>query len=265
MAVRRRYKTGGPAPVDVDPVAVAEPPAAPVAQTPEPEPENQLVGQIAAQAHAEELQRQSPQHQAAPVDHQQQVAAHIDSLPISEHKKAFLYQYPQLLVEPLNHLMRHQYQIALHAGVEDDTPAMNEAILVGIQRDLEHHRALTSANARPTLDNAQAHQEASQAAQELTREAEAIMAERQADQPAALPAPRRSIPMSAPVSREVPLASGDRASQDNTLTVEEREVARNSFTDQNLTNSQKEQLYWQNKRKLKQMRASGAYPMPERN
>lgn len=80
--------------------------------------------------------------------------------------------------------------------------------------------------------------------------------------PAPAPA-RRSMPVSAPVSREVPTASGQRRSNTMTLSPEEREIARNSFGSikgaPDLTNDQKERLYAENKAKLNRMRASGEY------
>jgi len=93
--------------------------------------------------------------------------------------------------------------------------------------------------------------------------------------PAAAPEPepqpqpqpqRRSIPMTAPVSRDVPTASGQRQpSSKVTLTAEERQIARTSFTASDMTNEQKELLYARNKQKLAQQRANGAYPQAERN
>lgn len=77
---------------------------------------------------------------------------------------------------------------------------------------------------------------------------------------------RRSMPVSAPVSREVPTATGERQpSKSMTLSEEERRIARSSFTASDMTNAQKEYLYAQNKRKLQTMRANGQYPQPERN
>lgn len=71
---------------------------------------------------------------------------------------------------------------------------------------------------------------------------------------------RRSIPMTAPVSRDVPTPSGQRAASSKiTLTAEERQIARTSFTDDNMTNEQKELLYARNKAKLIKMRANGEY------
>lgn len=77
---------------------------------------------------------------------------------------------------------------------------------------------------------------------------------------------RRSMPVSAPVSRDVPTASGQRQpSSKMNLSAEERAIARSSFTATDMTNDQKELLYAQNKRKLANMRANGQYPQSERN
>lgn len=86
-------------------------------------------------------------------------------------------------------------------------------------------------------------------------------------EPTPQPAPQqRTMPMRAPVSREVPTASGQRAPSSRiTLTPEERQIARISFTAPDLTDAQKEYLYAQNKQRLAKMRANGEYPQPERN
>lgn len=75
---------------------------------------------------------------------------------------------------------------------------------------------------------------------------------------------RRSIPMSAPVSRDVPTASGQRQSDNKmTLTAEERQTARLSIPDTHglppLSNAQKELIYAKNKQKLNAMKANGTY------
>jgi hypothetical protein len=86
--------------------------------------------------------------------------------------------------------------------------------------------------------------------------------------PAPAPAPspqpqRRSVPVSAPVSREPPTSSGQRSTGNQiTLTPEERAIARNSFGAVNgkeLTNAEKERLYALNKAKYQKMRANGTY------
>ncbi len=86
-------------------------------------------------------------------------------------------------------------------------------------------------------------------------------------EPQPQPAPQqRTMPMRAPVSRDVPTASGQRAPSSRiTLTPEERQIARTSFTAPDMTDAQKEYLYAQNKAKLAKQRANGSYPQPERN
>lgn len=69
---------------------------------------------------------------------------------------------------------------------------------------------------------------------------------------------RRSMPVSAPVSREVPTTSGVRQETKMNLSPEERLIARTSFSS-DMTDAQKEYLYAQNKKKLRDMRANGQY------
>lgn len=81
---------------------------------------------------------------------------------------------------------------------------------------------------------------------------------------AAQPQRSRSMPMSAPVSRDVPGSNGQRQdSKKMYLTPEEVQIARLSIVDRpdmpKMTNAQKEYLYAQNKMKLKNQRASGEY------
>lgn len=89
--------------------------------------------------------------------------------------------------------------------------------------------------------------------------------------PAAEPAPaaqpqRRSMPVTAPVSRDVPTSSGQRqTSSQITLSAEEVRIAHSSFTDPTgkMTNADKERQYALNKMKLQKMRANGLYPSRE--
>ena len=152
--------------------------------------------------------------------------------------------------------MRHAYMLA--TGIADDTPAMDQAILSGVSKDIEHHRALsamTSADARPTAENAQMHDDVSQAAAELMREADehhaAYLAE---NPPPAPPRKRKSIPMSAPVSRDFSAVSGNQR-QENTLRADERQIAHVSFP--HLSPPQAEYEYLKNKRRMIAMKASG--------
>jgi hypothetical protein len=226
--------------------------------TPPPQPGNSMMAAIEAAQRAEDMQRQQPQPAQQP-SQEQQLAAHIDGLPISDHKKRFLRQYPQLLSEPLHHVMRQYYQAALQAGVEDDTPQMDQAILEGVQREIEHHRKLTSASARPTPENAEAHDDTLQSVSELTAEAAQHLAERAAEQtPVEAPVMRRNIPMSAPVSREVHMASGGRTPSQITLSRDEREIANSSF--RHLPPHQREMAYAKNKRLMLEMKRDGRLP-----
>jgi len=68
---------------------------------------------------------------------------------------------------------------------------------------------------------------------------------------------RRSMPVTAPVSRDVPSASGTRQRTPMHLNEEEREVARNSMSW--LPPAQAEYEYAKNKAKLQRMRANGTY------
>jgi hypothetical protein len=70
---------------------------------------------------------------------------------------------------------------------------------------------------------------------------------------------QRSMPVSAPVSRDVPGPSGQRTTNRITLSPEERDIARKSFTATDMTDEQKERLYAMNKQKLHKLRANGEY------
>lgn len=74
---------------------------------------------------------------------------------------------------------------------------------------------------------------------------------------------KRSIPMTAPVSRDAVSPSGTRQGNKITLTEEERRIARDSIIDRpdlpKLTDAQKEYIYAQNKQRLLRMRATGEY------
>lgn len=82
--------------------------------------------------------------------------------------------------------------------------------------------------------------------------------------PAAQPQ-RRSMPVTAPVSRDVPTSSGQRQTTQHTLSAEEVRIAHSSFTDPTgkMTNADKERAYLLNKIKLQKMRSNGMYPSRE--
>jgi hypothetical protein len=93
-------------------------------------------------------------------------------------------------------------------------------------------------------------------AEETEREAEALRAPPKPIMPSA----RRSMPVTAPVSRDVPSVSTGRShSFSNTVTLSpaEREVARNSFSDPSMSPEDRERLYATNKRRMLIARANG--------
>ena len=65
--------------------------------------------------------------------------------------------------------------------------------------------------------------------------------------------------MSAPVTRNIPSATGRRPEGSNRLSAEEADIARRSFGDPNMTVAQKELLYLRNREKYRQMKADGRY------
>jgi hypothetical protein len=251
MATRRKYRgppafrEGGRVPID-DVIVVASPEAATAppehaAMPPDhqmPDDRGPLGRALDAQQRAEDLQREA--HQASPAER------HINSIPgLTDHKRAFLRANPDLLHADVAPLVARAHQAALHAGIEDDTEAMNRHVMDEVVRSIEQHRELTSARARPTEENRTIHESAA----DLGRMAEQYLAEYQDEHaPAAAPAvaPRRSIPYSAPVSRESPTMSGQpRQTSQNTLSPDERFIARESFP--HLSKGQAEYEYFKNK------------------
>jgi hypothetical protein len=222
-----------------------------------PADDGAIMRAVQAAARAEQMQREAAQqHQGQPQS--STVEQHVDGLPgLSDRKRAFLKANPALLRQDIATVAGRQYQAALQAGIPDDTPEIERWIIDNTAREIEHHRELTSAHARPTPE----HEAIAEAAADLQREAEEILAETAAAQPTPVVSPaRRRMPISAPVSREVPSASGHRQPTDwNTLSAEERQIARHSFTDPGMSNAEKELLYLRNRQKLAQMRRDGSY------
>jgi hypothetical protein len=146
---------------------------------------------------------------------------------LSQWKRDFLASHPDLVKdEEATSLTRYHYLAALRRGIRDDTPAMNEAILSGWSR------------MRGAIDN--------------------ISHEPARDPAVNAPEPRKSVPISAPVSRDVPSVSSGRSSYvDTKLSPEERDIARRSFTASDMTDAQKEYEYWRNREKMRAMRRNG--------
>lgn len=203
--------------------------------------DNPLQRALDAQRRAEEL---SP------------IAREIDKLPLSEFKKSFLKAHPDLITDEFrSRAMGFHWNAALQAGIQDDTPEMNAAILQGVDREIAHVRQQAIENVRMPV----------------VSEPEPAPSARREELPAPpmMPPPpaRRSMPISAPVSRDVHMPSGQRQSDSSTMTLteEERRIARTSYSAPGMTDAQKEYAYATNKRKLQRLRQSGEYPESERN
>lgn len=251
MATRKKYRSKGPqgfyqggAVPEPEPAA-SDAPARASMPVPVDDGSNPLGDALAAAKRADELQRQAADPKSA-------IERQIDKMEISGPKKEFLKRFPQLATDTfMAKSAGWHHQAALDAGVEDDTPEMFARVLDGAQREAESMHWMAKENVR-----AAAAPPAPAPEPEVQRPPPPA-----AVPPAPAPA-RRGMPMSAPVSRGVPSAGSGRrepSSADRTLSPEEREIARNSFTDPTMSNSQKEYLYLQNKLKLKRQRESGEY------
>jgi hypothetical protein len=271
MATRRKYKARhGDHGRMVDDGAVVTAQASPAAPPPTSQPDapNPLQRALEASRHADDLQHQHAMRRQVglperPIDPAEQHAidTYVDAIPnLTDHQRRFLKSHPSLMSEPYVSLMRHAILMARHAGIADDTPQMDAAILAGIAKDIQHHHALsqlTSAHARPTPENHAMHQDANQAAAALQAEAERHMAAMAAENPPPPPpAPRRSIPMSAPVSRDVPMSSGERRPGGQIhLSRDEVMIAHVSFP--HLSKAQAEREYAKNRQRMHEWKRDG--------
>jgi hypothetical protein len=218
------------------------PPAEPPADN------NPLLHALAAQTRAEELQREAAQRPPP----SSAIEQRLEKIPgLSDHKKNLLRQFPVIVDDPVvGQMFNRHYQAGLQSGLADDTPELDQYLIANVAREIEHRRQLALAS-----------ESVDEAVQKLDDE---IEANRRSEEPPA-PAPpslpaaprKRSVPMSAPVSREVPvpMASGQRRDENNYLRAEEREIARVSFP--HLSPSAAEYQYLLNKRKMIEMKRDG--------
>jgi hypothetical protein len=258
MATRRKprgYRDGGRVLADV-PIAGDEPGGFPAGilgdQTkgthgliaePPPADDNPLMHALAAQTRAEQLQHEAAQRPPpSPIEHR------IEKFPgLSEHKRAFLRQFPVLIEDPaVMQVFNRHYAEALQSGFADDTAELDNHLITATVREIELRRQLALAQ-----EPVEAH------VQRLEDEAAAIDRSEQPPAPVApppMPPRKKSIPMSAPVSRDSPMMSGDRRPE-NTLSADERMIARVSF--KHLPPAQAEYEYLLNKRKMMEMKRDG--------
>lgn len=206
-------------------------PVSNVAPEPEPDvpdesdPDEAVRRAVKATHDAEALVQAALRHRPSSADE------YIDMLPeLSEAKRAFLKQNPHLTDEKNGRVVQQRYAEALRNGMEDDTPELYAYLLEGVRR-----------------------------------EPEPVVEKRPPPPPASPPNIRRSVPITAPVSRDFPVSmSGQRVTGGNgvTLSAEERNMAHLSYRD--VPKPEAERIYAEQKLRLRRMRESGEYPERER-
>ncbi|WP_316159799.1 hypothetical protein [Bradyrhizobium sp. SZCCHNRI20481] len=257
MVTRRKYrkplafKDGGAVPV-VDHVPPPGTPSEPSADAAtHAVPDDPIKQALEAQRRAEELAKQPPPRQPT-------IEEQIDRIPgISEFKRETLKQYPRLMDPSIAPLASRHYAAALADGVEDDTEAMKSRILGGVTADLELIQR-TRTGALKTDPGSPAASAPTSAQRSPVRSAP----QPAGSQPRPVAVARRTIPVSAPVSRETPTPAGTQERGAITLSAEERAIARNSFgavSGLHLSDDAKERMYAANKRRYLAMLASGQY------
>ncbi|WP_316234238.1 hypothetical protein [Bradyrhizobium sp. SZCCHNR1098] len=172
----------------------------------------------------------------------------------------FVLQHPEVLHEDNVHFVAESYQRGQRIGLQRGSKELFALILDDIDT---RQRAARGAE---SLDRDVERERLISAAQGGAPEIPAEPAVETASEPSlpAIPAPRKGMPMAAPVSRSEPPTYSGRPREPNFLTPEEREIARNSFSAPGMTNAQKEYLYLKNKQRYHQMVRDGTYTT-ERN
>jgi hypothetical protein len=175
--------------------------------------------------HAEAMQARL-QQQYAPSPRPMTLEQQIDADPsLSPHKKAFLKANPHVLQNLPAAGYYHRQGTA--QGIADDTEEMNQFVLSGMRRERE---AIENARRAPYRD----------------------------PPPVNTPEPpKRSMPHTAPVTRDAPSMSAGAVPTRITLSPEEIMIARNSYTAPDMSNEQKERAYAMAKLRMLQMRKDG--------
>lgn len=251
---------------------IAQKPVVSADAPPPPAPDDPVQKALEGQRRAEELQQRQAQEPMS-------VDRYVDSLPgLTDHKRQFLKAHPEMLNGQQFDLMAQAYGEAMRVGFQDDTPELDRFLVETVRAELtaRHGRLAEAARSamepprRPVLSVEQevarldAEVAAHTAIDHVNASTPAAFAS-QLPQPERMPR-SRSMPMTAPVSRDTPMLSGQRPMSMGqvTLTAEERFIARNSFTDPNMTDADKEKLYATQKARLQHLRSQGLYPERER-
>jgi hypothetical protein len=123
---------GGPAAAEAAPPSAAQ-------------PESLLAQHVRALAAAEEQQRR-----AAAVQQQEAeaIGRYIESLQISEHKKRFLRQHPELLIPAIAQLAARHHQDGLARGLKDDSPELDDHVLRWLHSNWQNAQSVLLAHAQ---------------------------------------------------------------------------------------------------------------------
>jgi hypothetical protein len=249
---------------DADPAAAGAPVPPPEAA---PEPEDLTEAEREEQARSERAvvealdrqkaaeQRQGELAKMSPAE--RQLAATYPWMTQAE--RWFVIQNGELLYAPQNvQIAEAAWNEAVSLGVERGSQSFFNFVLSKVARgreageaaerldkDVDRERLISAANApAPTPESPEALPERAHGG--------------------AIPAPRKGMPLAAPVSRSEPMSySGKPMREDNRLSAEERQIARDSIPDRpdapRMTDAQKEYVYLQNKRKYEEMKRNGTY------
>ncbi|MET4384374.1 hypothetical protein ABIB73_000109 [Bradyrhizobium sp. F1.4.3] len=283
MATKRKYappkyRDGGRVPLSADSV-LTESEQQPMAVSADAPPQPSAADD--PMMRAVELQRQAEALQHRRVQEPLTVEQYVDSLPnLNEHKRTFLRSNPEMLNGEQRELMSQAYIEAMQAGMRDDTPELDRWLVETVRSEMNSRRTrlADAARAATTVQPQRPELTVEREVERLDAEVAAhrAMDHANASTPATLagqlpptePTPRAPrMPMTAPVSRDVPTASGRRRASPSqiTLSPEERLIARNSFSAPGMTDDERERLYATNKARLQRERAEGRYPERERN
>jgi hypothetical protein len=237
MATRRKYKTlgfkdGGAVPpsniTDAQPPETL--PTPPPVEEPRPKRLKDYSDRVPpshdldAVKRAAEATRLADEYRRSP---QTLIDQYVDGMQgLSAHKKAFLKSNPLLLNSEIMPLAGAAWQRALANGIADDSEQMNQHILQAVHQGLQKNANGALAMAPPPMPAMPSYDPQVEAA----------------ELPPALPIPpsayllpiektKRSPPVAAPVSRDVPTTNGKKLSEQTqvTLNADERDIAHKAY------------------------------------
>ncbi|WP_316216750.1 hypothetical protein [Bradyrhizobium sp. SZCCHNR3003] len=268
----RRFKSGGRVPDEPLVGFGREEPEGPAAAVKAPaasDSTDAIRAAIEGQRRAERLQaetmRSAPQ-QPEPAPQMMTLEEQVAAQPWSDRRKRFVLEHRDILLAPQNAEAIQDYmRMAKRRGITDEEE-FDRFVVNGVRIEQcarDHGPEEPSAAAAPVAAP-QAQREAFPPPSMPAAANPVGSTEFREPELPAIPSPRRSMPMTAPVQRDVPSYGGKRTSDGSrTLSAEERQIARESIPDRpdmpKLSNHEKELLYLRNRERYKQMVASGEY------